>query len=134
MTKSKQKEKELLFSLTKNDFKFDYFRCPGKGGQKVNKTSSGVRCTHPASGAVGKSCDERNQSVNKRIAFERMCATDEFKRWHRLEVSRITGEEDRIKREVERQMKNVRLEIKEDGKWKEVDLNHPLDNEVFENE
>lgn len=127
MKKKQGKERELLFSLTKNDFKFDYFRCPGKGGQKVNKTSSGVRCTHPPSKAVGKSCDERSQSLNKRIAFERMCATKEFKRWHRLEVSRITGEQDRIEREVERQMRQVKLEVKEDGRWVERDKNDPLD-------
>jgi protein subunit release factor B len=48
---SKNKEvfpmgKELLFSLTKKDFRIDTFRAGGKGGQKQNKTSSGVRVTH----------------------------------------------------------------------------------------
>jgi len=35
--------KELLFSLTKKDFRVDTFRAGGKGGQKQNKTNSGVR-------------------------------------------------------------------------------------------
>jgi len=122
----KEKNKKLLFTLTKSDFKWDYYRCPGKGGQKVNKTSSGVRCTHPPSKAVGQACDERSQHVNKRLAFERMAATKEFKQWHHLEVSRITGEQDRIEREVERQMKKIKVEIKKDGKWSEVDKNDPL--------
>ena len=30
--------KELLFSVTKDDFDWDYFRAGGKGGQHQNKT------------------------------------------------------------------------------------------------
>lgn len=120
--------RELLFSVTASDCKFDYFRCPGKGGQKVNKTSSGARCTHPPSGAVGQSCDTRSQHQNKRIAFERMANTKEYQLWNRREVSRITGEEDRIKRNVEQSMRKVRVEVKdENGRWTEVDKNAPLD-------
>jgi protein subunit release factor B len=83
--------KTLLFSLTKKDFEMTVFRCPGKGGQKVNKTSSGVRFYHPASGATGKACDERMQSQNKKLAFERLLATKEFKVWHKAEVARRLG-------------------------------------------
>ena len=45
--------RELLFSLTKNDFELQFFRAGGKGGQKQNKTSSGCRIIHKESGAVG---------------------------------------------------------------------------------
>lgn len=122
------KKRELLFSVTKDDCRWDRFRCSGKGGQKVNKTESGVRCTHKASGAVGQSCDSRMQHQNKKTAFVRMCQTDTFKKWHRIECARQTGKLDQIEREVERQMKKVRLEIKNDkGRWTEVDLNDPLD-------
>lgn len=38
--------KELLFSITKKDFKVDTFRCGGKGGQNQNKVESGARITH----------------------------------------------------------------------------------------
>lgn len=121
-------KKELLFSVTKDDCRWDYYRCPGKGGQKVNKTSSGVRCTHKASGAVGQSCDERMQHQNKKTAFVRMCETKEFKTWHRLEVARVTGKLADIERTVEREMKKVSLEVKDEkGRWVEVDLNDPLD-------
>ena len=125
-TKDGTSKRKLLFSVTKNDCRWDYFRCPGKGGQKVNKTSSGVRCTHPPSNAVGKSCDERSQHENKKRAFVRMCESKEFKRWHRLECARRTGELDRIEREVERQMQFVKVEVREDGLWTEVDINDPL--------
>ena len=49
--------KTLLFSVTAGDCKWDYYRGTGSGGQKKNKTSNCVRCTHTASGAVGKSED-----------------------------------------------------------------------------
>jgi protein subunit release factor B len=125
----KDKKRKLLFSVTKEDCRWDYYRCPGKGGQKVNKTSSGVRCTHKASSAVGQSCDERSQHQNKQTAFVRMCETKEFKQWHRMEVARVTGELDRIEQEVEKQMRNVKVEVRQDGVWMEVDKNAKLDQD-----
>lgn len=114
-------ERQLLFSVTKDDCRWDYYRCPGPGGQKVNKTSTGVRCTHTASGAVGQSCDVRSQHANKRLAFERMVDTQKFKDWHRLEVSRRTGELARIEGKVEQEMRKVRVEVHdENGRWVEV--------------
>lgn len=125
--------KELLFSVTKDDCRWDYFRCPGKGGQKVNKTSSGVRCTHPPSGAVGKSCDERQQHQNKKIAFKRMVETKEFETWRRLEAARLSGELDEMKKRVEQEMRNIKVEVREDGVWVEVDPKAELrDNDPIE--
>ena len=118
--------KQLLFSVTKDDCRWDYFRCPGNGGQKVNKTSSGVRCTHPPSGAVGQSCDIRSQHQNKKLAFERMANTEEFKTWHRLEVARRTGELAEVERKVTQELNNVKVEVKHDGVWTEVDKNSSL--------
>jgi len=114
-------EKEILFSVGKDDCKWEYFRCPGPGGQKVNKTSSGVRCKHPPSGAMGQATDTRSQHQNKVLAFERMANSKEFKEWHRVECARRTGKLDESKRNVDREMKNIKVEVKEDGKWVEVD-------------
>jgi peptide chain release factor 2 len=113
-------EKELLFSVTAKDCKWDYFRGHGKGGQKRNKTSSAVRCTHIESGAVGTSQDERSQTKNKSAAFSRMASTDKFKKWIKLEASRKMGIEKQIEEAVNRSMdsKNIKVEIKENGKWK----------------
>jgi protein subunit release factor B len=43
--------KELLFSLTANDFEFQTFCTGGPGGQHKNAKQNGVRCIHPPSGA-----------------------------------------------------------------------------------
>jgi len=110
--------KKLLFSVTKSDCRWDYYRCPGPGGQHVNKVSSGVRCTHIKSGAVGQACDHRIQFKNKQLAFERMAKTKEFKQWHKMEVSRRTGQETLIQMEVDRQMKKIRVDVKDErGRW-----------------
>lgn len=111
--------RELLFSVTAADCRWDYFRGSGKGGQKRNKTESGVRCTHRASGAVGQSDDTRSQHENKRIAFGRMIASDKFKSWHRIESARRMGRTQEIEDAVEAAMRpwNIREETKVDGKW-----------------
>lgn len=116
-----KKERELLFSVTKKDCRWDYYRCPGKGGQKVNKTSAGVRCTHPPSGAVGQSCDSRVQFHNKKTAFLRMVETEEFETWRKIETSRRTGELERITDAVNQEMKKIKVEVREDGVWVEVE-------------
>ncbi len=111
--------KELLFSITAKDCRFDYFRGSGKGGQKRNKTSSGVRCTHIDSGAVGQSDDTRSQHKNKVIAFTRMHETDKFKKWHRIAVSRATGELALMEDKIESSMRtnNLNVEVFQNGKW-----------------
>lgn len=111
--------KNLLFSVTAADCQWDYFRGSGNGGQKVNKTSNCVRCTHTASGAVGKATDSRSRDQNRKTAFERMAETKEFKSWHRAEVARRTGQADQVRINVEAAMRpeNITTEVQVEGKW-----------------
>lgn len=113
------KKRELLFSVTTSDCKWDYYVGSGKGGQKRNKTANAVRCTHVASKAVGKAEDTRHQNKNKKLAFKRMAETEKFKVWVRLEASRISGKLQEIEEKIDRQMeeKNLHVEVKKDGKW-----------------
>lgn len=113
---------KLLFSITAKDCRWDYFRGTGAGGQKRNKTSSGVRCTHVASGAVGQSDDTRSQHQNKRIAFERMAKSEKFKAWHKMECARRLGIEQEIRDRVDELMRpwNLKVEVREDGEWVEM--------------
>jgi len=85
----------------------DTFRAGGPGGQNQNKRDTGVRITHPASGAVGEARDQRSQIQNKRTAFRRLAESERFRAWLRVEAARamLSQEEKRaIEKKVERWM------------------------------
>lgn len=84
-------ERRKLFSVTIKDCRVDTFRCPGKGGQNVNKVSSGVRITHDPSGASAMSCLTRDQFRNKRDAFTKMAQSKEFQVWVRVKVAELAS-------------------------------------------
>ena len=80
------KNRTKIFSVTASDCRFIAKRGSGKGGQKRNKTSNAIQCFHDPSGAMGEAEDGRDQSINKRIAFERMFNTKEFQSWLGLKI------------------------------------------------
>lgn len=122
------KEKEVLFTVTADDCDWAYTRGTGPGGQKRNKTSSKVRCTHRASGAIGESDETRSQHDNKRLAFRKMAETAEFKSWHKLETAKRLGTLIDINEKVDKQLRdvNLRVEGRVDRKWV------PIEEAVFE--
>lgn len=120
--------KELLFSVTAADCDWSYTRGTGKGGQKKNKTSSAVHCMHRASGAHGYSEASRSQLDNRRDAFRKMAESKEFQNWHRLETAKRAGQLATIEETVAREMRNVKVEIKSEGKWTAVDKDAILDD------
>lgn len=83
--------KILLFSVTRNDFEWQYFRSGGKGGQNQNKVNSGCRCIHRDSGARGEARDSRDQLSNRRNAFIRCIETPIFKAWHKKAIAICLG-------------------------------------------
>lgn len=78
--------RKKVCTVTIKDCDVQTFRAGGPGGQKQNKTNSGVRIKHRASGAVGESREHRTQLQNKRSAFQRMARTAEFTRWAKVEA------------------------------------------------
>jgi len=114
--------KELLFSLTKKDFTIETFKSGGKGGQHQNKTDSGVRIKHPASGAFAECRNTRSQLQNKKEAFKRLIETPKFKAWFSITTAALLCGET-IEEKVEKQMvpDNLKIEGKENGKWKEIE-------------
>ena len=52
--------------------RIDIFRSSGKGGQNVNKVETGVRATYIPLGLSATSTDERSQSMNRKLAMERL--------------------------------------------------------------
>lgn len=113
--------RKLLFSVTKKDFKVQTFRAGGKGGQKQNKTESGVRIIHKESGAVGESREQRSQVQNKKLAFSRLVDSCTFQTWLKVKASYNAKAEQEIKQKVERDMKtkNIKIEIRDGKKWVE---------------
>lgn len=118
--------KELFFSVTRNDCEWSYTRGTGAGGQKKNKTSSAVHCMHRPSGAAGYAEESRSQHENKILAFKKMANTDKFKKWLNLEIARRNGTALQIDEKVRVGMTLIKVEVKKDGKWVEVDRNDPL--------
>jgi protein subunit release factor A len=120
-------KKELLFSVTKDDLRVDTFRAGGPGGQNQNKRETGVRITHPASGAVTTSREHRTQEQNKAAAFRRLIDHPKFRSWHRREVARrsltVQSVDDQLT------PKNIKIEIRQEGRWvpAEGDLTSPTE-------
>lgn len=113
-----KENKELLFSVTKKDFRIDTFRSGGKGGQHQNTTDSGVRITHIESGAIGESRDERSQGQNKKIAFERLVKSQTFQLWLKRKSFEVMGVlktqeqiETEVKEMIERDLHNGNIKI-----------------------
>lgn len=111
--------KELLFSVTQKDFRIDYFRAGGPGGQHQNKTSSACRFTHVESGAVGESREEREQARNKIMAFRRCVSSPKFQSWLRIKTAEVASQET-VEEKVEKLLQPhfLKVEVKdEEGRW-----------------
>lgn len=115
--------REKILSVTLADCNVQTFRAGGPGGQKQNKTESGVRIIHRASGARGESREQRSQNQNKKIAFRRMVETKTFQAWLKMKL----GKEDHLRAEVERSMypNKIKVEVRENNQWVEVDGSTP---------
>lgn len=102
-----------LFSITSKDLRVDTFRSGGSGGQNQNKRDTGVRITHLPSGAVGEARDQRQQAQNKKLAMERLVASDTFQKWVRVQASAIMEGFASLERKVDSLMKeeHIRTEL-----------------------
>ena len=120
-------DKKLLFSLSKNagDFIVEYYNGEGKGGQNRNKREMACRIHHPKSGAIASCQEERSQKTNRERAFKRLCESEKFKKWLKIETARQMGKLNDLDNEVERQMKNIKIEVRnEKGQFIEVNDNY----------
>src|SRR4030067_2642301 len=62
------KERMEALGIHEKDIEEKFIRSSGKGGQKVNKTSTCVYLKHIPTGIEVKSMRERNQSLNRFLA------------------------------------------------------------------
>ena len=115
--------REKLFSVSIKDCRVECIASTGgAGGQNKNRRHTAVRITHPPSGAIGYSADQRDQHTNKVTAFKRMAESKAFKTWVRLVASELsTGKtlEQRVDEELTAD--KLRLETKDaEGRWQVV--------------
>ena len=113
--------KKKLFDVNARDCTWQTFKGSGSGGQNRNKNSTAVRCTHRGSGAVGVASEHKSQKQNKRAAFKRMAESKEFKRWVKIECSKLLGHQTVAERYAEQEITSdrIKVEVKIDGKWVE---------------
>lgn len=115
--------RELLFSVTKKDLNISFFSGTGGGGQHRNKHQNCVRMYHPDSGAsvTGQSFKERPANIKE--ALRNLLKHPKFRIWHNKMVQDSLSEKS-IEEKVEEMMneKNLKVEVKEDGKWIEENI------------
>lgn len=126
--KQKQKpqgtKREVLFSVTLADCDLQTFSAGGPGGQHQNTSNTAVRIVHKDSGAKGESREHRSQLQNKKAAWKRMTEDPKFKVWvNRMIFHAGISPEEKVKKDM--MPDNLKVEIKEDGKWV------PVEDEIF---
>lgn len=111
-------KREPVFSVLISACRVDTFCSGGPGGQHQNRTRSGVRITHPPSGAIGESREYRSQHQNKAAAWKRMGAHPKFVTWCKMRVAEITTGET-LEQRVDRMMadENLKVEVRTEEGW-----------------
>lgn len=112
-------KREPIFSVGHKEFTYQPCRGSGPGGQHRNKNYTGMRCTHPPSGATGHATDDKSQKRNKLNSFLRCVKSAKFQKWLSIAIAKASGQRAQIEATVDRAMapKNLRIETQTDGKW-----------------
>lgn len=112
-------ERKPVFSVRLEDCEIQTFTSGGPGGQHQNRSQTGVRLIHHPSGARGESREHRSQHQNKRAAMIRLSETAQFRYWVKEQLRIGPTIEERV--EAAMTDDKIRTEIKDHGKWVEVD-------------
>jgi protein subunit release factor B len=111
--------KELLFSITKKDFKLEWFSGTGNGGQNRNKHQNCARLHHLESGVLTTGQSQRDRPANLREAMQNLVKHPKFKVWMTMRVFELEKGKT-IEQIVDEQMTENKLKIEcrdEEGKW-----------------
>jgi len=102
-------EKKMVnLGIGKKDIEFKFIKASGKGGQKVNKSSSAVFVKHKGTGLFVKYGKERSQHLNRFFALRLLIQKIEDK---------IHGKDDRELEKIEK-LKKQKLRRKRRSKKK----------------
>ena len=119
MTASKEKQLRLLekmerLGIREEDLLEKFILGSGKGGQKVNKTSSCVYIKHIPTGIEVKCQQERSRELNRYIARSMLC--DEIQEKIHHEKSAKQHEFEKIRRQKRRRSRKAQLKVLENKK------------------
>ena len=108
------KQKELLdrferLGILEKDLEERFVRASGRGGQKLNKTSSCVWLTHKPTGILVKCEESRSQALNRFLARRRLADKLEHQRGEREDEEKTAR--DRIRRNKARARRRVRKKL-----------------------
>lgn len=109
--------KTKLFSVGIEDCRVDTFTVGGNGGSGKDTSNTGVRITHPPSGAVGRAVDSRSQSSNKRLAFRRMAESKAFTLWTKVKAAGFNSVQEQVEAWMEK--KNLKVEVRTADGWRD---------------
>ena len=122
-----EKERRLLermkqWNVRESDIRETFVRAQGRGGQKVNKTSSCVMLEHIPTGIAVKCQTERSQAMNRFIARRMLLDKIESRELGRQSTERQRIE--KIRRQKKRRSRKSREKMlrlkKERGELKEL--------------
>lgn len=100
-----------LFTVDTDEFRIEFFRAGGHGGQNQNKRDTACRITHIESGAVGIARDERSQAQNKKLAFQRCVNSKKFQTWLKFKAAYIIEGFASTEKKIDDLMKEDNLKI-----------------------
>ena len=74
----------------------------------------------------GESRSERSQRQNKKDALKKLVASQKFKLWIQKKAFELSCDKKKIKAQLDVAMRqeNLKVEIRENGKWKELHNQH----------
>ena len=108
------KQRELLerferLGILEKDLEERFVRASGRGGQKLNKTSSCVWLTHKPTGILVKCEESRSQALNRFLARRRLADKLEHQRGERQDEEEKARE--RIRRNKARAKRRMRKRL-----------------------
>lgn len=88
--------RNLLFSLTKKDFKVTWYSGKGAGGQHRNKHQNCCRIYHEPSKAMGRGTESKSRQQNQKMAFKRLIESEALQNYIKRRASGQALIEDKV--------------------------------------
>lgn len=109
-----------IFKVTKDDFDVSWFSGTGAGGQHRNRHMNCCRLKHKDTGIIKTGQSHREKQANQSEALNSMAEDPRFKSYCQIKLSELEKGKT-IEEEVNEMLslENLKIEVKENGKWRE---------------